>query len=389
LALKCRFIQNELSELESSNLYRTLNIISTDGSFAKVNGRRVIDLSSSDYLGLSRNTSIIDETLQSVRQVSQCSSRLVAGNHPNFLTLEGLLAKHRQTESALIYPTGYMANLGVISAIADKHTTIFSDELNHASIIDGCRLSGATIKIFRHNDISHLEQLMRMSKKARKIIVTEGLFSVDGDISDLRSICKIAQEHDALMIVDDAHGDFIFGTTNSFSGVPSHLRVGNEIDINVSSMSKALGCFGGYVACSSSVMKFLVNKSRPFIYTSALPAYLCTAANAALQIAKNGKLQRKLFVNIDTFSKRLQKIGFRLGRTNSQIIPVTIGPEKLSMHFSSDLLKRGIFAPAIRYPTVKKGFAALRFCITSLHNKNQLVRAIDAIEETARTYDII
>ena len=388
MASKYRFIENELNKLEASNLYRTLNIISTDDSFAKVNGRKVIDLSSSDYLGLSTNTSVIDEVLQSFRQVSQCSSRLVAGNHPNFLTLEGLLAKHRLAESALIYPTGYMANLGIISAIADKCTTIFSDELNHASIIDGCRLSGATIKIFRHNDIRHLEQLMNMSK-ARKIVVTEGLFSVDGDISDLRSICKIAQEQGALIIVDDAHGDFIFGTTNSFSGIPSHLRVGDEIDIHVSSMSKALGCFGGYIACSSSVMKFLVNRSRPFIYTSALPAHLCTAAISALRIAKNGKLQRKLFLNIDTFSKRLQRLGFKLRRSNSQIIPLTIGPEKLSLHFSSDLLRKGIFAPAIRYPTVKKGFAGLRFCITSLHNKQQLVRAIDAIEETAKTHNII
>ena len=200
--------------------------------------------------------------------------RLVAGNHPNFLTLENLLAKHRLAESALVYPTGYMANLGIISTIADKHSTIFSDEFNHASIIDGCKLSGATVKIFRHNDISHLGQLMKMSK-TRKIVVTEGLFSVDGDISKLRSICRIAQEQNALIIVDDAHGDFIFGSANSFSGIPSHLRVGREIDIHVSSMSKALGCFGGYVACSSSVMKFLVNRSRPFIYTSALPEHLC------------------------------------------------------------------------------------------------------------------
>jgi glycine C-acetyltransferase len=388
LASKYRFIENELNKLKASNLYRTLNIISTDESFAKVNRKKVIDLSSSDYLGLSRNTSVIDEVLQSFRQVSQCSSRLVTGNHPNFLTLEGLLAKHRLAESALIYPTGYMANLGIISAIADKCTTIFSDEFNHASIIDGCRLSGAKIKVFRHNDIGHLEQLMKMSK-ARKIVVTEGLFSVDGDISDLRSICKIAQEQGALIIVDDAHGDFIFGTTNSFSGIPSHLRVGDEIDIHVSSMSKALGCFGGYIACSSSVMKFLVNRSRPFIYTSALPAHLCTAATSALRIAKNGKLQRKLFLNIDTFSKRLQKLGFKLRHSNSQIIPLTIGPEKLCLQFSSDLLKKRIFAPAIRYPTVKKGFAGLRFCITSLHSKEQLVRAIDAIEETAKTHNII
>ncbi|HZE78180.1 MAG TPA: aminotransferase class I/II-fold pyridoxal phosphate-dependent enzyme [Nitrososphaeraceae archaeon] len=385
---KYRFIENELSKLQTSNLYRTLNVISTDRSFAKVNGRRVIDLSSNDYLGLSSNTYVIDTALRSFTQVSQCSSRLVAGNHPNFLNLENLLAKHRLAESALIYPTGYMANLGIISTIADKHSTIFSDEFNHASIIDGCKLSGATVKIFRHNDISHLGQLMKMSK-TRKIVVTEGLFSVDGDISNLRSICRIAQEQNAIIIVDDAHGDFIFGRANSFSGIPSHLRVGREIDIHVSSMSKALGCFGGYVACSSSVMKFLVNRSRPFIYTSALPEHLCAAAASALQIAKKGKLQRRLFSNIGIFSKHLRKLGFRLRRNNSQIIPITIGPEKLSIHFSSDLLKMGIFAPPMRYPTVKKGFAGIRFCITSLHTKEQLLRAIDSIEEIARTYKII
>lgn len=300
------------------------------------------------------------------------------------MELEGLLADHRRTESALVYPTGYSANLGTVTAVADKATTIFSDELNHASIIDACRLSGATIKLFRHNDACYMHELMRQAK-GRKIVITEGVFSMDGDMANLPEICKVAKENGAITIVDDAHGDFIFGP--GFSGIPAWFE--SDVDIHVSSMSKGLGCFGGYVASAKAVRELLINTSRQFIYTSALPEHLCSAAIAAIPIAKKGDLQKRLQKNIDYFSSAMKKLGFVLGKSTSQIIPVMIGPEKQAMEFSTELLKQGVFAQAIRYPTVSKGSARLRVSLTAMHRQKHLDSAVDAFGKAGRKTDII
>lgn len=354
------------------------------GPTALVDGKEVVHLCSNDYLGLSQNKRVVKKTIEALQEVSQCSSRLIAGNHPKIIELEGLLADHRKTESALVYPTGYSANLGAVTAVADKSSTIFSDELNHASIIDACRLSGATVKVFRHNNSAHLHELMHQAK-GRKIVMTEGIFSMDGDTAKLPEICAIAKENDAITIVDDAHGDFIFGP--SFSGIPAEFRA--DVDIHVSSMSKGLGCFGGYVAAAGSVRELLINTSRQFIYTSALPDHLCTAAIAAIPIAKKGDLQKRLQKNVNYFSAAMKKLGFVLGNSASQIIPVKIGPEKRAVEFSTQLLKQGVFAQAIRYPTVKKGSARLRVSLTAMHTQKHLDPAIGAFEKAGRKTNII
>jgi glycine C-acetyltransferase len=352
---KTLFVDEKLGTLERDGLYRSLKTVSVSGPFATVDGKQAIHLCSNDYLGLSQDKRVVQAAANALRQVSQCSSRLIAGNDPAILKLEDMLAKHRETESALVYPTGYAANLGAVTALADKNTTIFSDELNHASIIDACRLSGARVEVFAHNDMVHLEDLA--SKAAgRKIIITEGIFSMDGDSADVGEICRFAEKHDALTIVDDAHGDFIFGP--KFAGVPA--KFGSKVDVHISSMSKGLGCFGGYVATSANIRELLVNTSRQFIYTSAIPDHLCAAAIAAVPLAKKGSLQKRLFDNIRQFSTRLKKQGFTLGNSSSQIIPVMVGDEKKAVAFSKELLKNGVFAQAVRYPTVKKGSARLR-----------------------------
>lgn len=349
------------------------------GPTAEVDGKQVVHLCSNDYLGLSQNLHVIKKTIQALQEVSQCSSRLIAGNHPQVLELEGMLADHRRAEAALVYPTGYNANLGAVTAIADENSTIFSDELNHASIIDACRLSGAEIKVFRHNDNEHLEELVR-NARGRKIVITEGIFSMDGDMAKLEEICSIAKDYDAITIVDDAHGDFIFGS--GFSGVPAKFEV--DVDIQISSMSKGLGCFGGYVASTTPIRELLINNSRQFIYTSALPDHLCAAAIAAIPLAKKGGLQKKLQRNIDYFSKTMKKLGFTLGSSASQIIPVMIGEEKLAMELSKELLRLGVFAQAIRYPTVRKGSARLRTSLTSMHTKKHIDAAIGAFEQAGK-----
>ena len=207
--------------------------------------------------------------------ISQCSSRLISGNTSKLEELERSLSNHRNSESSLVYPTGYMANLGVISCIADKNTAIFSDELNHASIIDACRLSEAKTYVFSHNNVIELEHKILKSKEDRKIIITEGIFSMNGDFAKLAEISKIAETYGCILVVDDAHGDFIVGNKklNNYSGTPSLLDVDRNVDIHISSLSKGLGCFGGYVSCPEVIRDFLINKSRSFIFTSALPDF--------------------------------------------------------------------------------------------------------------------
>jgi glycine C-acetyltransferase len=376
---KIAFVGERLASLEKSDLYRRLRTVVVKGPTAEVDGKQVVHLCSNDYLGLSQNLHVIKKTIQALQEVSQCSSRLIAGNHPQVLELEGMLADHRRAEAALVYPTGYNANLGAVTAIADENSTIFSDELNHASIIDACRLSGAEIKVFRHNNNEHLEELVR-NARGRKIVITEGIFSMDGDTAKLEEICSIAKDYDAITIVDDAHGDFIFGS--GFSGVPAKFEV--DVDIQISSMSKGLGCFGGYVASTTPIRELLINNSRQFIYTSALPDHLCAAAIAAIPLAKKGGLQKKLQRNIDYFSKTMKKLGFTLGSSASQIIPVMIGEEKLAMELSKELLRLGVFAQAIRYPTVRKGSARLRTSLTSMHTKKHIDAAIGAFEQAGK-----
>jgi len=378
------FVSERLASLEKSDLYRHLRTVVVEGPTALVDDKEVIHLCSNDYLGLSQNKQIVKKTVQALHEVSQCSSRLIAGNHPKIVELEGLLADHRSTESALVYTTGYGANLGAVTAIADKSSTIFSDELNHASIIDACRLSGATVKVFQHNDVNHLYELMH-HVDGRKILITEGIFSMDGDTVRLPEICAIAKENDAITIIDDAHGDFILGP--AFSGVPA--KFGSEIDIHISSMSKGLGCFGGYVATTEPIRELLINTSRQFIYTSALPGHLCAAAIAAIPLAKKGNLQKTLCENISYFTNAIKKLGFVLGTSSSQIIPVMIGQEKLTVEFSKELLRQGVFAQPIRYPTVRKGCARIRVSLTAILAQKHLDAAAGAFEKVGRKTGVI
>jgi glycine C-acetyltransferase len=382
---KTTFVEHKLDFLEKRGLYRRLRSVVARGPTANVDGNEVINFSSNDYLGLSQNKQVIEKTIAALsEEVSQCSSRLVAGNHPKITELEDLLSFHRRTESALLFPTGYTANMGVVTTIADKNSTIFSDELNHASIVDACRLSGATIVIFRHNDTDQLEDLMRRSR-SRKIVITEGIFSMDGDMGKLSEIQSIADRHDAITIIDDAHGDFIFGPT--FSGMPA--KMGVNFDIHVSSLSKALGCFGGYVATSLPIRELLINTSRQFIYTSALPNHLCSAAITAIAIAKRGYLQKRLQLNILYFSEKIKRLGFKLGNSTSQIIPIIVGKELQALELSKELLKEGVFAQAIRYPTVKKGYARLRISLNAMHRQEHLDFALEALERAGKNTGIL
>ena len=390
MASKYDHINDQLHEYRLKNIYREPLTSEIKGNTFYLGNKKVINLCSNDYLGLSQNNTVLSKIRDSLIQVSPCSSRLVSGNNINIIKLERILAIHRSSENALVYPTGYMANLGVITAISSSEHTIFSDSLNHSSIIDACRLAKSNnIMIFEHNNPDHLERLLKNSK-AKKIIITEGIFSMDGDMARLDLLTELAKKHDSILIVDDAHSDFVFGNFGNYGGIPEHFGVENDVDIHISSLSKGLGCFGGYVASSNLIRDLLINKSRQFIYTSAIPEHLCIAAITAVSILKKNKnIQKKFFIRIKWFINQLNQLGFNIGTTSSHIIPIIIGDEKVTYNFSKELFKKGIFIQAIRYPTVSLGKARLRISLNMSLQQSHLNYVINCLDKLGKKNNLI
>ena len=381
---KSFYFLNKLRNLRKDNLYRELRTIEDISDLGKeIGANSVINFSSNDYLGLSRNK-VLRKSLRNLQasRISQCSSRLISGNTESLENLEKALSRHRKTRSSLLFPTGFMANLGVLGCISDKGTIIFSDELNHASIIDGCKLTPSKIHPFSHNNTIELERYIKKYGNERKIIITEGIFSMDGDMADLTEIARISDENNCLLIVDDSHGDFIIGSNNikDYSGTPSYFGVNKAVDIHISSLSKGLGCFGGYVSCSKLIRDYLINRSRPFIFTSALPDSLAEIAMKSLRIAKLGNLQTNLYNNIEYFHKIASEQNIDIRKIEkSPIIPVLIGNEKKALEVSKKLLRKHFFVHPIRYPTVKLDEARLRISLNANHNQEEIYSLIENI----------
>lgn len=371
---KLDYISKKLDELKSQNLHRSLKHVKINGPFISIGAKKLVNFCSNDYLGLSSGK-ITPKQLQS-------SSRLVSGNDESFLRLEKKLATHKSKESALIFPTGYMANIGAIPALVDNPSTIFSDELNHASIIEACRLSNAKVIVYRHNNVEDLRK--KISKtKGRKFIITEGIFSMDGDYANLNEISEIAQKTDSIIIMDDAHGDFTVGKDGK--GTPNHFGVKN-VDVYVSSLSKGLGSFGGYVTSTGPVIDLCINKARSFIYTSALPSFLVELSLSRLKQDRK-KSQQKLEQNVLQVSSGLRQIGYDI-KSKTHIIPIIIGNEKKTMEFGKFMYKNGIFAQPIRYPTVPKNSARLRVSVTAWLSKTQIDDALSIFEKASKKFDL-
>ena len=368
-------LEKKLSGIKKNNLLRNLQDSHVEKQFIKQNGRKLLNFSSNDYLGIK--TGKIKHTQ------FQSSSRLVSGNDTSFSLLEKKLARHKSQEQAIIFPTGYMANLGMITSIATKHDTIFSDELNHASIVEACKLSGSKIKIFKHNDIGDLERKVQKTK-GKKILITEGVFSMDGDWSKLNEICQVSEKHGMITVLDDAHGDFVLGKDGK--GTANFFDVEKKIDLYVSSLSKGLGSFGGYVCGKKKLIDLCINTSKTFIYTSALPSsinqYSLNRFNSKREIYRE-----KLWGKINLFHKRLEEIELHTTST-SQIIPIIIGNEKKAMEFSKFLRINGIFAQAIRYPTVKKDQARIRISITGWLSNKEIEYSIQILEKAKRKFNL-
>lgn len=374
---KLGFVVNTLDEIKKENLYRQLRYGKVNGPYITIGRKKLVNFCSNDYLGLS-----VSKTLP--RQF-QSSSRLVAGNDVSFMKLEEILASHKSQESSLIFPTGYMANLGAIPALATKDSLILSDELNHASIIEACRLCRAKTLIYKHNDIDDLSRKIHANKKARKFIVTEGIFSMDGDLAELKRISELAEKNNTVLILDDAHGDFTIGRDGR--GSASHFGVEKNIDVYVSSLSKGLGSFGGYVAASKDIINLCVNRAKSFIYTSALPSFLIDLTLERFK--QNRELRRKkLERNTKLLSTQLQKLGYNI-QSRTHIIPLVIGDEKRALEFGSYLYENGIFAQPIRYPTVPKNSARVRISVTAWLSKNHIEDALGIFEKAGKKFEIL
>jgi len=365
---KLHFIDSELDRIKKNNLYRKLRYGKTNGAHITINGKKLLNLCSNDYLGIPA-TKIQFKQLQS-------SSRLVSGNDESYKKLEDALAKHKSKQNSLIYPTGYMANLGAISSIAKKGDLILSDELNHASIIESCKLTDAKVSIYKHNNMQDLQKKIKQKGK-NKFVITEGIFSMDGDFSFLKQITEISEKAKAITIVDDAHGDFAIGKDGK--GTPNYFNVTKKIDLYISSLSKGLGSFGGYVASQNNVIDLCINKSKSFIYTSALPSFLIEHSMKRFE-SNREKQKKKLEKNTKQLSKGLKQIGYEIN-SPTHIIPIIIGSEKSAMDFGKFLFNNGVFAQPIRYPTVPKNQARLRISVTAWLSTGNIEKALEIFEK--------
>ncbi len=370
---KLNFIDLELDQVKQKNLYRKLRYGKVQGSHITINNKKLLNLSSNDYLGIPIRKNQIKQL--------QSSSRSVSGNDESYKKLETKLAKHKSQQNSLIFPTGYMTNLGVISSIAKKGDIIFSDELNHASIIESCKLSDANISVYKHNDMEDLKIKLKQKGK-NKFVITEGVFSMDGDLSHLKQITEIAEKSEAITIVDDAHGDFVIGKDGK--GTPNYFKVSKKIDLYISSLSKGLGSFGGYVASQNNVIDLCINKSKSFIYTSALPSFLIEHTLQRFE-SNREKQKKKLENNTKQLSKGLKEIGFNI-KSKSHIIPIIVGNEKESMKLGEFLNTNGIFVQPIRYPTVPKNQARLRISVTAWLSSEEIEKSLFIFEKAFKRF---
>ncbi|MBI5747962.1 MAG: 8-amino-7-oxononanoate synthase [Nitrospinae bacterium] len=386
------FIDDELAELKREGLYRELKIIEGEqGNRVRIGGREVILLSSNNYLGLASHPEIKKAAVSAIEKFGCGSgaSRLISGSMELHKELEEKIASFKKTESAILFNSGYTANLGVLSSICGKGDVIFCDKLNHASIIDGCLLSGAELKRYPHKDIDALEKFLKKSSGFKKrLIVTDGIFSMDGDIAPLKAIVLLAKRYSAILMVDDAHATGILGKNGRGTG--EYFGLNDSIDIIMGTLSKAVGSFGGFVAGRKKLIEFLINRARSFIYTTSLPPSVIASSIAAIDIIEKGDdLRDLLWKNVRYLKDGLKNIGFDIMGSESQIIPVFVGDTHRAVEMSQMLLKEGVFVQGIRPPTVPHGKSRLRVTVMATHSKADLDAALESFEKAGKKLEIV
>ena len=373
------WLDAECTALEQAGLRRHLRtVMSAPTGTINLDGRDVVLLGSNNYLGLSTHPEVIAAAVEATQVfgTGASGSRLISGNSERYSTLEANLATTKNTEAALVFSSGYTANTGTIPVLAGENDLILSDALNHASIIDGCRLSRATTKVYRHCDVEHLKTLLSESAAFRqRLIVTDGVFSMDGDIAPLPDIYEIAIHYDAMLLVDDAHGFGVLGRNGT--GTVAHFGLDGEGIIQMGTLSKAIGALGGYIAGSRALIELLINKARGFIFTTGLPPATLAAANAALNVMRSSpELRQRLFSHAKCLKTALIDLGYTLLPSETQILPVILASPQRATSIADALLTEGVFAPAIRPPAVPPDTSRLRLTVMATHTKAEIQRAI-------------
>jgi len=383
----------ELDALRAEGLYRSMRVIrGAQGSRVELEGREVLLLCSNNYLGLADHPALKRAATEALALgTSSGASRLVSGTMELHERLEARIATFKGTERALLFNSGYAANTGIISALVGRGDSIFSDRLNHASIVDGALLSRANVSRYPHRDTDALERLLQeKGGKGRRLIVTDGVFSMDGDIAPLARLVQLAREHGALLMVDDAHGCGVLGARGR--GSAELCGVLDGIDVHMGTLGKGFGSFGAYAAASAEICDYLVNKSRSFIFSTSLPPAVLAASLAAVDLVdspEGARLRGKLAQNLALFTRRLTAAGFQTMGSETQIVPIFVGPAKETMEFSRQLLEQGLFVQGIRPPTVPAGSCRLRCTIMATHETEELEQAAESIAAVGRRLSVV
>ena len=384
---RMQFVADDLERLRTQGLFRPLRVLGgAQDTEVEVDGRRVLNLSSNNYLGLTTHPRLKQAMVAATETWGAGSGavRTIAGTMKVHEDFERKLAEFKHTEAALVFQSGFTANVGVLQVLVQEGDVIISDELNHASIIDGIRLSKAERSIFKHRDMEDLDRHLERHKDKRvRLVVTDGVFSMDGDIAPLPKIVELAQRHDALIMVDDAHASGVLGKNGR--GSVNHFGLDGKVDLQIGTLSKAIGVMGGYVASAQVVRDFLIHRARPFLFSTSHPPGVAAACSAAIDVLlEEPQRIERLWQNTKRFKDGLKRLGFETGASETPITPVIVGKGAVAMDFSDRLFKLGIFAQGIGYPTVPEGRARIRTIVTSAHTEAQLDRALEGFDRVGK-----
>jgi glycine C-acetyltransferase len=390
---KTDWIKQEIESLQSAGLYNRIRTIeSPQGAWLKVDGKRVLNFCSNNYLGLANHPALVAAAKKATDEmgVGPAAVRSIAGTMSLHVELEKRLAAFKGVEAAITFQSGFTANLATIPALVGKEDVIFSDKLNHASIIDGCRLSGAKIIAYEHNDPASLEEQIKanLNQFRRALIVTDGVFSMDGDIAPLPAIYEVAKKYDLLLMVDDAHGEGVLGKGGR--GIVDHFGLHGKVDVEVGTMSKAFGVVGGVVAGSSVIVEWLRQRGRPFLFSSAVTVPDAAACLAAIDLLEDStQLVDKLWSNAKYFKAEMKTLGFNTGVSETPITPIMLGEAPLAQQFSRELFDAGVFAMSIGFPTVPQGKARIRVMISAAHSTGDLDKGLEAFKNVGKKLGVI
>lgn len=383
-------IHDELERIRGAGLWRSLRRVEgAVDTWVTVEGRRALLLCSNNYLGLANHPALAEAAARAAHEhgVGAGASRLISGSLPLHAELEARLAALKGTEAALLFPSGYHANIGAITTLVGRDDAVFSDALNHASIIDGCRLSGATVHVYPHRDTTALATALTASRARRRLIVTDSIFSMDGDHAPLAEICALAEAHGAMVMVDEAHATGVFGASGA--GLVEALGLHGRVTVQMGTLGKALGCAGAFIAAGREIVDLLVNRARSFIYTTALAPPIVAAAGAALDlVAREPERRAYLLTQSAELRRRLAALGLDVPPGDGPILPVIVGDSDAAMRWSSALLERGVFVTAIRPPTVPRGTARLRVTLMATHDAADLAHATNVFAAVRRVADV-